>query len=392
MNKGTIFIASAIMDAWGGSEELWSETVPFLRQSGYHVTVCKHYIDRDHPKIARHIREGIEFLPTSPPQPFVVRACRKIIGKTIQLLRIDLHKGKPGFALSYDALTFKKYLREYRPKLVLISQGVNFDGLGYAHACLDLDIPYVIVSHKAVDFYWPPNHYRSAMRTVLLEAARCYFVSNHNKQLTEEQFGVRLPNAEVIFNPVKPTEYIPYPNGNGSIHLCCIGRLFAIEKGQDMLIRVLSQQKWKDRSVKVSIIGTGPDEDVLKEMATLLESSNVSFRGHVDNVYEMWSHSHALVMPSRTEGLPLVIVEAMMAGRPVITTDVGGNKELLKEGETGFISYAHDESLDATLERAWANRTRWKDMGKRAAETIRETIPPSPERIFADKLLSFIRS
>src|SRR3546814_14979498 len=101
-----------------------------------------------------------------------------------------------------------------------------------------------------------------------------------------------------------------------------------------MLIRLLSQPKWRSRPVIVNFVGTGPDETVLKELAQLLGVNNINFHGHIDNVYELWSRSHALVLPSRTEGLPLVIVEAMMAGRPVITTDVGGNKEFLEEGVT----------------------------------------------------------
>lgn len=388
MSKKVIFVVSAIMDAWGGSEELWSKAVPILQKGGFHVVVCKHRIDRDHPRIARHIREGVEFLPTSPIRSLPVRVYRKIIEKLRLALRLPPYTGRPAFSLSNEALTFQKYLKKYQPKMVLVSQGVNFDGLGYAYGCMELNIPYTIVSHKAVDFYWPPAPHRNEMRNVMLGARRCFFVSQHNKRLTEEQFGVRLANSEVIFNPVNPTAYIPYPNGNESVHLCCIGRLFAIEKGQDMLIRVLSQEKWKNRPIKVSIIGTGPDEEVLKEMAALLGSTNVSFHGHIDNVYEMWGHSHALILPSRTEGLPLVIVEAMMAGRPVITTDVGGNKEFLKDGETGFVCYATDDSLDAVLELAWQNKQHWKAMGEKAASVIRATIPASPETIFAEKLLS----
>lgn len=389
MSKGTIVVATAIMDAWGGSEELWSKTASVLQQDGYSIVLCKHRVDADHPKIARHIKEGVQPITTSPRKPFLVRLYWKIVLKLFRIFRINPNKGKPGFALSYDAITFKSYLKKNPPKLVLISQGINFDGLGYAYACMDLGIPYTIVSHKAVDFYWPPTYYRNDMREVLLRAQRCFFVSQHNMRLTEEQFGVRFDNGEVVFNPVKPTEYIPYPENSDVFRLCCIGRLFALEKGQDMLLRVLSQDKWKNRPIHVSIIGSGPDEEVLKEMATLLDTPNVSFAGQVHNVYDLWAHSHALIMPSRTEGLPLVIVEAMMAGRPVITTDVGGNKEFLEEGVTGFIGYAHDESLDETLERAWQNRARWKEMGERATVAIRKTVPACPERIFADKLISY---
>lgn len=388
--KDTIFIASSILIPWGGCEDLWSQSVPILQQQGYHIAVFKLQIHEDHPKIAKHIQEGVEFFATQPRRRLVARVYRKTRRKVRQLLGLDKVSPSFGFGHTEEAITFAKYLRRYPVKLVLISQGTNFDGLGYAYVCMQLGIPYVIVSHKAIDFYWPYVEYREGMRQVLTHAKACYFVSEHNKRLTEEQFGVRLPGSKVVFNPVKPTKHIPYPDTDGVFHLVCIGRLFIVEKGQDMLVRAFSQEKWKNRPIKVSIVGSGPDEHVLRELVELLNASNVSFYGEVGDIYEVWRHAHALVLPSRTEGLPLVIVEAMMAGRPVITTDVGGNKEFLEEGVTGFVGDASDLSFEQTLERAWQRRDAWKTMGDQAALAIRKIVPDSPERIFSDLLQSHI--
>lgn len=382
----TIIVVSDLLLPWGGCEDLWSKTVPHLQEKGYQIVVCKYRIDEDHPKIAALIQQGVTFLATYRKRSLIVRAFRKVYSKLTQRMRNRHGLDKYGFSRSDETVTFKKYLKAYPVKLVLVSQGINFQGLGYAHACMENNIPYVIVSHKAVDFYWPPADYREGMRAVLENARQCYFVSEHNKRLTEEQFGIRLPTSEIVFNPVKLTQRVSYPDTDNGFHLCCIGRLFMVDKGQDMLIRALSREKWKKRPIKVSIIGTGPDELVLKELVELLGASNLSFCGEVNDIYEVWKQAHALVLPSRTEGLPLVIVEAMMAGRPVITTDVGGNKEFLEEGVTGFIGEASDASFEETLERAWQHRERWEEMGNQAAASIREKVPESPERIFANLL------
>lgn len=393
--KKAIFIASFI-SGWGGSEELWAKTVPYIQEKGYHVVASKRHIERWHPKTVDMRQRGVEFFITHsvPKKALLVRIYKKIINKIGRLLRIEskprpidkFNFDRPEERMVFNKQAFVKRLRAHDTKLVLVSQGWNFDGMIYAQACLEYGIPYVIVSHKAVDFYWPPGEYREGMREVWSHANGCYFVSKHTKQLTEEQFGIRLPNSKVIFNPVKPTQHIPYPKVNDVFQLCCIGRLFIIDKGQDILIKILSQEKWKKRPLKVAIIGTGPDEQALKELADLLGASNVSFYGEVNDIYEIWKDAHALVVPSRAEGLPLVIVEAMMAGRPVITTDVGGNKEFLEEGVTGFIGDASYVSFDETLERAWQHRERWGEMGKQAAVSIRKIVPESPERIFADLL------
>lgn len=393
--KKTVFVTSAVGE-WGGSEELWLKTVPILQDRGYHVVVCKHYIEEWHPKVAPLIQQGVEFLATHslPKKPLIRRLSNKVIRGMRRIWRIkstprpidEYNFDQPAEIMTFNKALFITYLKAYDTKLVLVSQGGNFDGLIYAQACMESETPYTIVSHKAVDFYWPPTVYRTGMRTVMANALACYFVSQHNKRLTEEQFGIRLPNSQVIFNPVKSTDYIPYPNSDGTLQLCCIGRLFLDEKGQDILVRVLNQERWRDRPLKVAIIGSGRDEVVLKELVDLLGVRQISFHGQVNNIYEVWKQSHALVLPSRAEGLPLVIVEAMMAGRPVITTDVGGNKEFLEEGVTGFIGYANDESFEETLERAWQHREQWREMGKQAALAIRKRVPESPEQIFADLL------
>lgn len=59
--------------------------------------------------------------------------------------------------------------------------------------------------------------------------------------------------------------------------------------------------------------------------------TNVAFLGHVENVEDVWAKHNALLLPSRFEGMPLVVVEAMLCGRPCIATDVGGNSELIQE-------------------------------------------------------------
>jgi glycosyltransferase involved in cell wall biosynthesis len=68
----------------------------------------------------------------------------------------------------------------------------------------------------------------------------------------------------------------------------------------------------------------------------------------------MWNYHDILVIPSRHEGLPIAAVEAMMCHRPVLATDVGGNAEVIRDGETGFIAESPSlAALDRALERVW---------------------------------------
>jgi glycosyltransferase involved in cell wall biosynthesis len=91
-------------------------------------------------------------------------------------------------------------------------------------------------------------------------------------------------------------------------------------------------------------------------------------------------------MPSRIEGLPLAVVEAMLCGRPVVATDVAG-AEVVEDGVTGFLAEAPAVgSIGNALERFWTRREEAQQIGATAAERIRHLIPPDPVRIFADKI------
>jgi glycosyltransferase involved in cell wall biosynthesis len=106
-------------------------------------------------------------------------------------------------------------------------------------------------------------------------------------------------------------------------------------------------------------------------------------------VEEIWAANHVLLMPSRREGLPLAMVEAMLCGRAVVATDVAGHSEIIRDGETGFLADAPTvRSFAEAMERFWNRRSEAEVIGKAAAQRIRELVPPDPAHAFAEKLKS----
>src|SRR5690606_4851215 len=110
---------------------------------------------------------------------------------------------------------------------------------------------------------------------------------------------------------------------------------------------------------------------------------NVQVESFQSDMESLWLSFHALVLPSRSEGLPLTIIEAMAAGRPVITTNAGGNAEIVANGVTGFIGEANEHAFEEAMETAWENRSRWESMGLSASEFIQKNVPKVPEENFA---------
>jgi glycosyltransferase involved in cell wall biosynthesis len=161
------------------------------------------------------------------------------------------------------------------------------------------------------------------------------------------------------------------------------------DKGQDILLKVLAKDKWRQRDIEIDFFGLGINSDALKEMAKLLNVNQVRFAGFSPNVADIWRDHHALVLPSRHEGLPLAIVEAMLCGRPVITTNAGGNGEVVDDEVSGFLSQAITvDGLDDAMERAWNRRHEWQKIGATAATLIRKKVPENPTKIFTDKIVA----
>jgi glycosyltransferase involved in cell wall biosynthesis len=127
--------------------------------------------------------------------------------------------------------------------------------------------------------------------------------------------------------------------------------------------------------VRVSFHGEGANREGLEALARHLDLASVSFEGQAPDIEDVWRTHHALVLPSRAEGLPLALLEAMACGRVPIVTDVGGNAEVVEDAVSGFIASSPTvDAFDAALERAWARRDEWEGIGAAAARRVAEKV------------------
>ncbi len=120
------------------------------------------------------------------------------------------------------------------------------------------------------------------------------------------------------------------------IVLICVGRLEKI-KGHDILLKAFGLLKPR-KHVKMLIVGDGPCRQEIDQQ--IIENGllqNVRMLGQRNDIPELLNLSDCFVLSSRSEGLSCSIIEAMAAGLPVIATDVGGNSELVVNGENGYL-------------------------------------------------------
>lgn len=119
----------------------------------------------------------------------------------------------------------------------------------------------------------------------------------------------------------------------------CVGRLSPV-KGQDVLLRAVALLTADFPELCVTFVGSGPSLDDLQALATDLNLTELcDFLGGVSHqqVMELFQSATIAVVPSRSEAFGLVNIEAMMAGTPVIASNVGGIPDIIRDGEDGLL-------------------------------------------------------
>jgi glycosyltransferase involved in cell wall biosynthesis len=116
-----------------------------------------------------------------------------------------------------------------------------------------------------------------------------------------------------------------------------VGRL-SVEKGQSLLLRAVAELAPSYPTLRVDFAGIGPLADELMREAQVLGIANrIKFNGYVEDMRSLYQCADLVVQSSLTEGLPNVMLEAGFAGVPVVATDVGGTREVIEHGVTGWL-------------------------------------------------------
>jgi glycosyltransferase involved in cell wall biosynthesis len=137
---------------------------------------------------------------------------------------------------------------------------------------------------------------------------------------------------------VIPEAYEGNSSGRGA-RLAFVGRLVP-RKGANVLIEALARVRERGVPAELAIVGDGPERQALEALvADRGLGAAVRFHGALDetSVASVLRQSSVLVVPSLSEGLPVVIMEAMGSGLPVVASAVDGIPELVRDGETGTL-------------------------------------------------------
>ncbi|HEV8192746.1 MAG TPA: glycosyltransferase family 4 protein [Ktedonobacterales bacterium] len=154
--------------------------------------------------------------------------------------------------------------------------------------------------------------------------------------------------------------------------IVCTAR-YSYQKGQDVLLHAWRTVHERIASARLVLAGDGALRPQLEALAQALEiADSVDFAGLVADVPALLARSDGFVLPSRYEGMPNALLEAMAAGLPCVATRVSGSEDIIVDGESGLLVPADDpHALATALIAILSDRARARSIGRAAYDRVR---------------------
>jgi glycosyltransferase involved in cell wall biosynthesis len=310
---------------------------------------------------------------------------------------------------TWGSLRYFTGILSFFPKIVHFAYTMQRDGVQHVHAHFVshpaaaafiihrlTGIPYSFTAHGS-----DLHRDKHMLREKVSEAAFAITISNFNKEVIIQECGedyreqVLVLRCGVDTTLFKPSQrHVDAFTSDTPFNILCIGTLHEV-KGQTYLIEATRLLHEQGVQVRCSFIGDGPDQSALQEQVERAElQSVVVFCGRKthDEVAEALQEADVVVAPSvpsrdgRKEGIPVVLMEAMGSGVPVVASDLSGIPELVIHDQSGLLVPPGDAAglaaalkrlaADAALRQRLGNGGRARvldefDLQKNAAQLVR---------------------
>ncbi len=240
-------------------------------------------------------------------------------------------------------------------------------------------IRYSFTAH-ANDIFAPRDFVVSLAK--LIESAMAVVtVSDYSVRLLQERFPHNAPKIHRVYNGIDLSRFHPSDFTADPPVILSIGRLIE-KKGFGDLISACGLLRSRGRNFKCLIIGEGPLEQALRSQITAADlKDTVELTGPQSQaqIIELLAHTTVFALPcvrdadGGMDNLPTVIMEAMAAGLPVISTPIGGIPEMVEAGVTGELVAEHDPSaLAVAIENLLADSGLARRLGEQGREMARQ--------------------
>jgi len=276
---------------------------------------------------------------------------------------------------------FLNYVKAFRPHVIhsnlfiseLIAHEVIFPGIKYITHCHD-NIPQLrrfglkTFTRKKhfTDFYEKQHLLKRYLQCnnsfiAVSDDTKKYFQNVLPSKLTKNVFLI--PNAIVT----KSFENNSHEKDLSTIKLINVGGFIPV-KNQKLLVDITRVLIQRGHKVEVTMLGNGPEYKTVKDKVDAGGLQHIiAMPGTKDNVADYYHQANVYVHTCTHEAFGLVFLEAMASGLPVVSLDARGNRDLVKDGETGFMIKDQNPELFAdAIEKVLNDRNTYKTMSSKA--------------------------
>ena len=262
----------------------------------------------------------------------------------------------PGFGDVTSSLAVAQHARRLQPDIL---HGHGAKGGVFARLARTAVRPpaAAVYTPHGGSFHYPPGSvahivYMTAERLLAPRTALFVFESGFVRDQFHAFVGPPGQPERVVHNGLADSEFEPLPEGERAFDLLFIGELRRL-KGVDVLIDALAQLRDNAGLMpRLLLVGAGPDEAAFRaEVDRRGLAGQVTFRPPCP-IRSVLAEAHVMVVPSRAESLPYVVLEAAAAGQPLIATKVGGIPEIFGPQAARLVPPDDSGALAAAIARA----------------------------------------
>ena len=321
----------------------------------YLYQICK-YIDKDRFELVVVLPEGSVLNNTISAIP------------DVEIAQIDGIDTK-----SFDLTGVKevyKLIKKYRPDII------------HSHACLSARIAGLMAGNKNIIYtrhcLLPKMNGIKKSAKILLSRilpAKIIAISKAvEENLLEE--GEKKENIFLVYNGVEVPD-ANYENlrekyllDKNEIIISLIGRLEKV-KGQENLLKIAEILANTEKGFKILLVGEGSDRQKLESYVSD-KNLNVRFLGHINEIDEIYDISDIVVNTSNSEALSYTVIEAFAHKKPVVAFNIDGIKEVVTDGEDGYlVDFLDYEDFAAKLSILMRNEDLRRELGQKGYEKVK---------------------
>lgn len=184
------------------------------------------------------------------------------------------------------------------------------------------------------------------------------FVSEYERRTYENKIGIPRTSWRLIHNGLRENEFEPVVDDAQAVDFLYIGMMRDL-KGPDVFIEALRRaEQLAGQPLRGVMVGDGEDKPRYQARLDLLGMGDRVKMHDAMPAREAFALARTVVIPSRAESMPYIVLEAVAAGKPVISTEVGGIPEILGKGFAGFVPPGDIEALGGAMAHVIAD-PRW---------------------------------